>query len=138
MEARMADPSRGSLDLLLLEYERSSEFANHVDDVRNVITSFFITLVAAVVLVLTSYSDGQLKDSRLGPSQVPVVAVCLFVSCVGALFVATIARLRRVQTQRYMIMNNILDVCLEDKHKSCIPFDNSHLAGRPRASLPAR
>jgi hypothetical protein len=45
-----------STALIIKEYERSSEFCNHVDNVRNVITSFFLTLVAGAIGGVTSAS----------------------------------------------------------------------------------
>ncbi len=107
--------------LLLLEYERSSEFPNHVDDVRNVIMSFFMTMVAASA-VLLKYPDGGLSvHGPAGAGSVSIaVSCCIFV--VGSLLVLTGARPRRVQFQRYWTMNGIPNRRLSSNDRDLIAF----------------
>src|SRR3954452_21229455 len=111
-----------SRDLLLLEYERSSEFTNHVDDVRNIVTSFFLTIVAGAAVALNKYSDGTLRDGKLGSAALLAVVVTFSATTIGSLFVLTLARLRRVQFQRYFIMNRILDACMPLQERILIAF----------------
>jgi len=127
-----ASPSTGH-DLLLLEYERSSEFCNHVDNVRNVITSFFLTIVGAAAFMIDRFSSGDLKDGPLGHPAVRLAALLYAVAFVGILFVLVVGRLRRVQLERYMVMNSILDRVLQGATRGVIPFRNSGIAGRSGA-----
>jgi hypothetical protein len=124
--------SRSSI--LLLEYERSSEFCNHVDDVRNVITSFFLTVAGVAVLAVDRFSSGDLKSGPLGSPALRAMFVLLAVSLLGFLFVLVISRLRRVQLERYSIMNGILDTLLEGDDRGLIPFTNSNIPGQPSAA----
>ncbi|CCH29384.1 putative membrane protein [Saccharothrix espanaensis DSM 44229] len=77
--------------VLLLEYERSSEFCNHVEGVRNILTSFFLTVVGGVVIVVDKFASGGLGSGLLGSPAVRVVALLGFVAMVGLLFVMVIA-----------------------------------------------
>lgn len=127
------DDERIASQLLLLEYERSSQLCNHVDGLRNVITSFFLTLVAGAAVAVSRYADGSLPGSRLGTSEQVVAAVCAGAVVVGALFVCTLARLRRVQLERYRLMNGILDAALTGPARGLVPFGSTTivLPGRP-------
>jgi hypothetical protein len=128
----------GSQDSLLLEYGRSSEFCNHVDDVRNVITSFFLTVIAGAALVLREYSDGSLKAGKLGSPALLTAAVLFSVVIVGTIFTWTLARLRRVQLERHIIMDRILDECLAPNHRKLVPFSAANVPTRVTTSALTR
>ena len=53
-----------SMTLLITEYQRSSEFCNHVDNVRNVITSFFLTLAGAAAFAVDRYLSNEALHKR--------------------------------------------------------------------------
>ena len=122
-------------DCCCVEYERSSELCSHVDDVRNVITSFFLTIVAGMAVAVSRYAEGSLPGSRVGTPEQVVSAVSAGVAVLGALFVMTLARLRRVQLERYQLMNGILDAALDPRVRHLVPFDQSSVAlpGRRKA-----
>jgi hypothetical protein len=124
----------GADAILLLEYERSSEFCNHVDGVRNVITSFFLTVVGGTVFVVDKFASGDIKPGPLGSPGARVIVLLGFVSAIGMIFVMVIARLRRVQLERYSIMNAILDRLVPPADRIIIPFRDSTIAGRSTAS----
>lgn len=136
-----ADSDRGGVlnaragDLLLLEYERSSEFCNHVDDVRNVLTSFFLTVSGAAVFVLARYLEGHLEIRAPLSARLLTSCVCLAVAGLGALFVLSIARLRRVQVERYLVMDNILDAVLDPSQRRLVSFRRDAVLGK---NSPAR
>ena len=118
-----------STNLLITEYERSSEFCNHVDDVRNVITSFFLTVAGGAVFAIDRYTSGQIRGHSLGSPTARVTYLLAGVAVIGVLFVMTIARLRRIQTERYKIMNDILDAVLTSPHRALVPFQNDQIPG---------
>jgi len=129
--------SQSEDSLLLLEYERSSEFCNHVDDVRNVITSFFLTAVGAAVFVLDKYGSGDLKSGPLGRAALRAGLLLYVVSFTGLLFVLVIARLRRVQLERYVMMNGILDLVLTQT-RTVVPFTDAGISGRSAQAIHKR
>jgi hypothetical protein len=71
---------------------------------------------------LNKYSDGTLRDGKLGSAALLAVVVTFSVTTIGSLFVLTLARLRRVQFQRYFIMNRILDACMPLQERNLIAF----------------
>lgn len=121
------DPQQTAM--LIAEYERSSEFCNHVDNVRNVVTSFYLTLVGAAAFVVDGYASAERVDGPLGPASGAAVVVLTLVWAIGTLFVMTIARLRRVQLERYTVMNGILDAVLVGSSRQLVPFRNSRIPG---------
>ena len=125
-----------STSLLISEYERSSEFCNHVDNVRNVITSFFLTLVGAAAFALNRYTSGEIKSGSLGSPAARVSYLLGGIAITGVLFVMTIARLRRIQIERYQIMNTILDAVLTTAHRSLLPYQNDRIPGVTSGSHP--
>jgi hypothetical protein len=122
--------------LLISEYERSSEFCNHVDNVRNVITSFFLTLVGAATFALNQYTSGELKPGSLGSPAARVGYLLAGIAITGVLFVMTIARLRRIQTERYQMMNAILDAVLTSQHRRLLPYRNDRIPTANSAHSP--
>jgi hypothetical protein len=120
--------------LLIAEYERSSEFCNHVDNVRNVITSFFLTLVGVGAFLVDRYSSGNLEAGPIGGPAIRVMSVLLVVWLTGVLFIMTIARLRRVQLERYLMMNRILDELLDDSLRGIVFFRDSNIPGLDHTS----
>jgi hypothetical protein len=128
-----------SHEMLRLEYEKASDFCAHVDDVRNVITSFFLTLVAGAAIVLSKYIDDSLGVTQLATPTFIALIAAWGVAVIGGLFVITLARTRRVQLERYHTMNAILDECLLAEHRGIIPFSVETIAnGRSKRAIPRR
>lgn len=115
-------------ELLLAEYNNCAELGNHIDNVRNVITSFFLTLNGGVLIVLSLVGKGDVQQDTFGSPKALLAGVMLTVSTLGMLFTATVARLRRVQIERYRISNGILDYLLAAETRQIIPLANSSLS----------
>jgi hypothetical protein len=115
-------------ELLLAEYNNCAEVANHIDNVRNVITSFFLTLNGGVLVVLSLVVKEEVPTDAFGSPKGLLAGLMLTVCTLGTLFTATVARLRRVQTERYHIANGILDYLLTPEARSVIPLTNWSLA----------
>ena len=116
-------------DLLLAEYQSCAQVANHIDTVRNVITSFFLTINGGVLIVLTLVAKGDVSEDAFGSPQSLLAGVLLGVCTLGTLFTGTVARLRRVQSERYRIANSILDHMLTTDVRSVVALGNRTLAG---------
>lgn len=115
-------------ELLLAEYNNCAEVANHVDNVRNVITSFFLTLNGGILILLSLVAKGDVQSNTFGSPRGLLAGVMLAVCTLGTLFTGTVARLRRVQTERYRIANGILDHLLAPETRGIIPLANSSLS----------
>lgn len=114
--------------VLLAEYNNCAEVANHIDNVRNVITSFFLTLNGGVLLALSFIANGDVSADTFGSPKAILAGLMVAVSVLGTIFTATIARLRRVQTERFRIANGILDHVLSQEARPVVPLANSTLS----------
>jgi len=103
----MGDTLSPTNEFLLREYETAVKLTYHADEVRNKLTSFFLTgsgaAVAAVAFLLKERTDARI----LGQPEA-IVAIFLFlIALVGLMIVGVLAKLRRVQLEHYRIINNI-------------------------------
>jgi hypothetical protein len=116
------------VELLLAEYNNCAEVGNHIDNVRNVITSFFLTTNGGVLIVLSLVAKGDVEPGAFGSPKALLAGLMLAVCTLWTLFTGTVARLRRVQTERYRIANGILDHVLSPKARAVVPLANSTLS----------
>jgi hypothetical protein len=115
-------------NVLLAEYNHAVEVANHIDNLRNVLTSFFLTLNGGALIAATLVFRDVGKTTPLGSPETFLAVVVISVFVLGSVFVATIARMRRVQIERYRIQNGILDKLLPGEGRSAIPHTDWRLA----------
>jgi hypothetical protein len=115
-------------DLLIAEYGNCAQVANHIDNVRNVLTSFFLTINGGVLIVVTLVAKGEVKADTFGSPKSLLAGLLIFVCALGTLFTGTVARLRRVQSERYHIANRILDHFLTGGHRSIVSLETKRLA----------
>jgi hypothetical protein len=127
-------------DLWIAEYDNCAQLANHVDNVRNVITSFFLTINGGVLIVVTLVAKGEVREEAIGSPKALLAGVLVLVCLLGTLFTGTVARLRRVQSERYQVANRILDHFLTDDLRAVVPLEVKTLAedSGGSAGLPRR
>ncbi|HET6949870.1 MAG TPA: hypothetical protein VFI47_05830 [Acidimicrobiales bacterium] len=113
--------------LLVAEYSACAQVANHIDDVRNVLTSFFLTLNGGVLVVLSLVVRDEVQTDAFGSPGALLAGVVLAAGVLGVIFTATVARLRRVQVERYRVANAILDHVLSEGVRPVVPFTNDTL-----------
>ncbi len=114
-------------EVLLAEYNQSVEVANHIDNHRNVLTSFFLTLNGGVLVAASLVLKGEVNNTVFGSAESFLAVLLISVALLGTLFVATIARMRRVQIERYRIQNRILDNLLLGELRAVIPYTDKRL-----------
>ena len=100
-------------DFLLKEYESAVALTNHVDVVRNSLTSFFLIFAGVAVGALSLLLKEPPKTAVLRNQSAYVGVVLLIVALVGCLFIGVLARLRRVQLERYEIVRRIREHFLD-------------------------
>lgn len=94
-------------DLYLLEEHRNaSQLTYHIDELRNNLTSFFITFSGLAVAGLTFLLKGEVKVVLFDPSLLIVILLSI-IGLIGVAIVAILARLRRAQLEHFRIINNI-------------------------------
>jgi hypothetical protein len=86
-------------EFLLKEYESATELTNHIDELRNKLTGFYLTFagvaVAGVAILIKDEAKSKIFDRVDG-----VIAILLFVvALTGWIVVLGLARLRRVQIE---------------------------------------
>ncbi len=129
--------------LLLLEYDKGADLASHVDNVRNVITSFYLTLNGGILLVANQvlFEANIPQTTLLGSGASVLVSILISGVAIGILFVATLARLRRVQLERYRISNSILSEILgteSSRLRNVIHHTDASLPGQPSSRFSER
>jgi len=94
-------------EFLLKEYESATELTNHIDELRNKLTGFYLTFagvaVAGVAILIKDEAKSKVFDRVDG-----VIAILLLVvALTGWIVVLGLARLRRVQIEYFGIINSI-------------------------------
>lgn len=85
----------------------------HIDELRNKLTSFFLTFAGAGGVAITIMVRGEQVAFLSGN----LLAAMLFViAALGITIVAILARLRRAQIEHFRIINNIRAYFLEDNY----------------------
>jgi hypothetical protein len=99
---------------LLKEYETAAHLTYHIDQLRDRLTAFFVTVTGIAVAGLSIVLKGE--AGRDSASLAVVVSALLFVvvAVLGGLVVAILARLRRAQIEHFRIMNNVREHFLGD------------------------
>jgi hypothetical protein len=118
----------GPTALLLAEHNHAVVVCNHLDNLRNVLTSFFLTLNGGVLIAASLVVKGEVASRALGSPEAFLATLALAVAALGTLFVATIARMRRVQIERYRIANAVLDTLLDPPLRDVVPYSNNRLS----------
>jgi hypothetical protein len=116
------------VELLLAEYNNCAAVANHIDNVRNVITSFFLTLNGGVLIAISLVAKGDVPPDAFGSPKALLASVLIAVCTLGTLFTGTLARLRRVQVERYHIANAILDHVLSPQARPIVALSTTSLS----------
>jgi hypothetical protein len=127
-EGREGREIDGPTALLLAEHDHAVVVSNHLDNLRNVLTSFFLTLNGGVLIAASIVVKGEVASRALGSPDAFLAILALAVAAIGTLFVATIARMRRVQIERYRIANAVLDALLDPPRRAVVPYSNDRLS----------
>lgn len=103
----MPDELKREDQFLFKEYDSATQLTNHIDELRNKLTAFYLTFagvaVAGVAILIKGETESKVFDKVEG-----LVATLLFiVALIGWIVVLGIARLRRVQLEYFRIINNI-------------------------------
>jgi len=94
-------------EFLLMEYESATGLTNHIDELRNKLTGFYLTFAGVAVAGVAILIKGETKSTVFERVD-GVIAVLLFiVALLGWIVVLGLARLRRVQIEYFGIINGI-------------------------------
>ena len=94
-------------EFLLKEYESATGLTNHIDELRNKLTGFYLTFAGVAVAGVAILIKGE-TQSTVFERVDGVIAILLFiVALLGWIVVLGLARLRRVQIEYFGIINGI-------------------------------
>jgi hypothetical protein len=92
---------------LLEEYKSAGELTFQMDSLRNKITSFFISFAGIAITGLVLIIKGN--DTNIGIQNLNEIigTIMLLVALIGHLFICVLAKIRKVQIEHFVIINNI-------------------------------
>ena len=94
-------------EFLLKEYESAHRLTYHIDDLRNKLTSFFLTFTAIVTTTLTIIFKEENKIVSETNPQIVLGSLMLFLALIGTIIITILARLRKGQIEHFKIINNV-------------------------------
>jgi hypothetical protein len=101
----MSDPDMTPQEQYLLkEYDLAARLTYHIDELRNNLTSFFLTFAGvggAGLIILVKGEQQQFLSSSV------LAGLLLVIAVLGAIIVAILARCRRAQIEHFRIINKI-------------------------------
>ncbi len=104
-------------EFLFKEYESASKLTFHIDELRNKITSFYLTFVTITPTVIVFLRDKDLTPYLNRHNEDIMPYVFLFISIIGFIITMILANLRKVQLEHFRIINNIRSNYLRENHK---------------------
>ncbi|HEV2755155.1 MAG TPA: hypothetical protein VG318_05190 [Actinomycetota bacterium] len=97
----MIHPRERYVDFLLAEHRAAVDLTFHVDELRNRLSTLFVTIVGAIGVAVEVLGDTPRSDETLLAWLFAGAAVA------GSVIVCILGRLRRVQLEHFAIINNI-------------------------------
>ena len=91
---------------LIKEYESASQLTYHIDELRNKLTSFFLTFSGVAIAGIALLLKGEARENVFEAYRL-VAILLMIIGCLGVCVVAILARLRRAQLEHFRIINNI-------------------------------
>ena len=98
---------------LLQELETARKLTFHIDELRNKLSSFFMTFVGIAGVGLSILIKGEADAKFIFSSQENIAILFTIVAVFGAVIVLILGRLRRAQIEHFHIINNIRAYFLE-------------------------
>jgi len=99
---------------MIEEYKSAVKLTYHIDELRNKLTTFFLTMTGIGAAGLAILFKGEARTDIFGT----ILSLFLFiVAGVGFLIVMVLARLRRVQIEHFGIIDNIREFFLNNDYR---------------------
>lgn len=99
---------------IIEEYKSAVKLTYHIDELRNKLTTFFLTMTGIGAAGLAILIKGEAKT---GIYDFIISILLLVVAIVGFLIVMVLARLRRAQIEHFGIIDNIREYFLNKDYK---------------------
>lgn len=102
---------------LLEEYKNAAQLTYHIDELRNRLTSFFLTFVGLAVAGVAILLKGEAEEGLFAKPEGIVTVFLGIISLIGVAIVCILARLRRVQIEHFCIINNVRQYFLKKDYQ---------------------
>ena len=91
---------------LLQEYDSAIKLTFHIDELRNKLTSVFLSLTTIFGGLLALLLENNVLNKEIDEYK-SLSIIMIFISVVGLIMVCILAKLRKVQFEHFNIINNI-------------------------------
>jgi len=101
---------------IMEEYKNAAQLTYHIDELRNRLTSFFLTFTGLAVAGLVILLKGEASEGIFQKPEGVVAIFLMIIAIIGVAIVCILARLRRVQIEHFRIINNIREYFLQQDY----------------------
>ncbi len=92
---------------MFIQHGVLNQLTYHIDELRNRLTSFFLTFTGIAVAGLVVLLKGEASKSIFKNPELIISILLLIIAIIGVAVVCILARLRKVQIEHFRIINNI-------------------------------
>lgn len=92
---------------LIEEYKSAVALTFHIDSLRNKLTSFFISFAGLAITGLLLLLKKDPDNPSISNINGLISLLLILVSCIGHLFICVLAKIRKIQIEHFLIINNI-------------------------------
>lgn len=120
---------------LIEEYNAASKLTFHIDELRNKLTSFFISFATIITGLITLFLEGKILNEEINEYNY-LSFIMVFISLIGFIMVCILGKLRKVQFEHFNIINNIRTHFLhsESKYTDIVILNNNTLPNEKYSS----
>lgn len=91
---------------LLQEYDSAIKLTFHIDELRNKLTTIFLTLTTIFGGLVALLFENKLLNKEIDEYK-SLSLIMIFISVIGFIMICILGRLRKVQFEHFNIINNI-------------------------------
>ena len=99
-------------EFILEEYRTATQLTFHIDSLRNKVTGFFLSFAGLISGLLFIVIESKQNELIINTG-LTVFSTCSFVAVIGLIVTCITAKLRHVQLEHFLIINNIRDYFID-------------------------
>lgn len=104
-------------DFLIKEYESAVQLTYHIDELRNKMTTFYLTFTGVAVVGMTILLKGEAASTLSDKVYGVMGGLLLLISLIGMVVIQGMARMRRVQIEHFQIISNLRNIFLASDYE---------------------
>ncbi|WP_298896453.1 hypothetical protein [uncultured Psychroserpens sp.] len=113
---------------LIQEYESAVKLTFHIDELRNKLSSIFLSLTTIFGGIVALLFENKILNNDIDQYK-SLSLIMIFISVIGFIMICILGRLRKVQFEHFNIINNIRGYFIgnDDKLKEVVILNNNTL-----------